>query len=232
MIDLLNGIVVHAKQGARTQYRPIQSSLTSSSHPVDIVKSFMALYPFKTLYIADLNAIQKLTNTGQCHQQILDEIHQLFPQLTLWIDAGVNDATKAKKWHKPYTKLVLGSESFTSLSQYKTLIAALNNSYILSLDFLPQGYAGPAELLQDSQYWPKQVIVMTLAKVGANVGVDICAINATTNKAQSHHVYAAGGIRDLTDLIQLNQLSVHGVLIASALHNLQLSNQDLTSLDI
>lgn len=230
MIDLLNGVVVHAKQGARTQYRAIQSSLTSSSHPVDIVKSFMALYPFKTLYIGDLNAIQKLTNTGQCHQQILEEIHQLFPQLTLWIDAGVNDATKVKKWHKPYTKLVLGSESFTSLSQYKTLIAALNNSYVLSLDFLPEGYAGPAELLQDSQYWPKQVIVMTLAKVGTNAGMDNNAINATANKVQNHHVYAAGGIRDLNDLIQLKQLSVHGVLIASALHNLQLSSQDLTSL--
>lgn len=231
MIDLLNGVVVHAKQGARAQYRAIQSSLTSSSHPVDIVKSFMALYPFKTIYIADLNAIQKLANTGQCHQQILEEIHQLFPQLTLWIDAGINDAVEAKKWQKTYTQFVLGSESFTSLSQYKSLIAELNNSYVLSLDFLPQGYAGPAELLQDSQHWPEEVIVMTLAQVGANVGVDNSAINAIANKAQNHHVYAAGGIRDLNDLMQLKQLSVHGALIASAFHNLQLSSQDLTNLD-
>jgi len=231
VIDLLNGVVVHAKQGARAQYRAIQSSLTSSSHPVDIVKSFMALYPFKTLYIADLNAIQKLSNTGQCHQQILEEIHQLFPHLTLWIDAGINDEIEANKWQKTYTQLVLGSESFTSLSQYKTLITELNNPYVLSLDFLPQGYAGPAELLQDSQHWPEEVIVMTLAQVGANIGVDNSAINAIANKAQNNHVYAAGGIRALNDLMQLKQLSVHGALIASAFHNLQLSSQDLTNLD-
>lgn len=231
MIDLLNGVVVHAKQGARAQYRAIQSSLTSSSHPIDIVKSFMALYPFKTLYIADLNAIQQLSNTGQCHLQILEIIHQLFPHLTLWIDAGINDADEAKKWQQPYTQLVLGSESFTSISQYQTLIAELNNSYVLSLDFLPQGYAGPIELLQDTQLWPEEVIVMTLAQVGANIGVDNSAINAIANKAQNHHVYAAGGIRDGNDLMQLKQLSIHGALIASALHNLQLSSQDLTRFD-
>lgn len=230
MIDLLNGVVVHAKHGARAQYRTIQSSLTSSSHPVDIVKSFMALYPFKTLYIADLNAIQQLSNTGQCHHQILEEIHQLFPQLTLWIDAGIYDEVEANKWQKSYTQLVLGSESFASLSQYETLIAKLTNPYVLSLDFLPKGYAGPTELLQESQYWPKQVIVMTLAQVGANIGVDNSAINAIANKAQNHHIYAAGGIRDLNDLMQLKQFTIHGALVASALHNLQLSCQDLTSI--
>ena len=230
MIDLLNGVVVHAKQGERAQYRAIQSSLTSSSHPIDIVKSFMALYPFKTLYIADLNAIQKLNSKGQCHQQILEEIHQLFPQLTLWIDAGINDADEAKKWQKSYTQLVLGSESFANFVQYQTLIAELNNPYVLSLDFLPQGYAGPAELMQDAQHWPEQMILMTLAQVGANIGVDNNAINAIAKKGQNHHIYAAGGIRDLNDLMQLRQLTIHGALIASALHNLQLSSQDLTSL--
>ncbi len=231
MIDLLNGVVVHAKQGARAQYRAIQSSLTSSSHPADIVKSFMALYPFKTLYIADLNAIQKLANIGQCHQQILEEIHQLFPHLTLWIDAGINHKVEAKKWQKSYMQLVLGSESFTSLLQYQTLIAELNNPYVLSLDFLPKGYAGPIELLQESQHWPSEVIAMTLAKVGANIGFDNMAIDSIVNKAKHHQIYAAGGIRDLKDLTQLKHLSVHGALIASALHNLQLSSQDLASLD-
>jgi len=231
VIDLLNGVVVHAKQGARAQYRAIQSSLTSSSHPIDIVKSFMALYPFKTLYIADLNAIQKLANTGQSHQQILEEIHLLFPHLTLWIDAGINDDVEAQKWQKSYTQLVLGSESFTRLSQYQTLIATLNKSYVLSLDFLPQGYAGPTELLQDSQHWPKEVIVMTLKQVGANMGIDHIAVNAIVNKAQHHQIFAAGGIRGINDLSQLKKLYVHGALIASALHHLQLSSQDLVSLD-
>lgn len=232
MIDLLNGIVVHARRGARAQYQAIQSSLTNSYHPIDIVKSFMALYPFKTLYIADLNAIQQLPNNHQCHQQIIEEIHQLFPDLTIWIDAGINQQKEVEKWQKSYTRLVLGSECFISLTQYQTLVATLNNPYILSLDFLPQGYIGPQELLRNTQYWPNEVIVMTLAQVGANTGADWLTLGKITSKTQQHHIYGAGGIRDINDLTQLKRLNIHGVLIASALHNRQLSKQGIINLNV
>lgn len=227
MIDLLNGIVVHAKKGVRAQYRPIQSALTNSSQPVDIVKTFMALYPFKTLYVADLNAIQGLTNTGQCHQQILEEIHHAFPHLTIWIDAGINHQEQAEKWQNTYTQLVLGSESFTEVEQYQSLISQLKKPCVLSLDFSPQGYSGPADLLHNTQHWPKAIIVMTLMQVGAGLGANLPTIQSILAKTNSHHIYAAGGIRHLNDLLQLKQLNVHGALIASALHHQQLSSQDL-----
>jgi len=231
VIDLLNGVVVHAKKGARAQYQPIQSSLTDTSHPLDIVKAFLTLYPFKTLYIADLNAIQNLPNTGQCHHQIIEAIHQQFPQLTLWIDAGINNIETAEKWVKPYTQLVLGSESFSSLEQYQLLSNKLTMPFTLSLDFLPQGYAGAEALLQKSQYWPNDVIVMTLAQVGANTGVHTPTIHDVLLTASNQNIYAAGGIRDINDLAALKQLNIKGALVASALHNKQLASRDLTSLN-
>ena len=55
VLDIKDGIVVHAKLGLRTQYAPIQSPLCASSAVVDVINAFLALAPFKIVYIADLN---------------------------------------------------------------------------------------------------------------------------------------------------------------------------------
>jgi len=230
VIDLLNGHVVHAKQGHRAHYLPIASQLTTSTKPIDIVKAFMTVYSFNTLYIADLNAIQNLENSARAHHKIIEDIHTIFPKLNIWIDAGINTVEKAKEWDYPYTTIVLGSESFASITQYKTLIAKLNKPYILSLDYLAQGFTGPLELLTSNQYWPKHIIVMTLTKVGANKGGDLQTISNLRAKATTHHIYAAGGIRNINDLQLLEQQQIHGTLLASALHNKQIKTEDFASL--
>ena len=58
VIDLMAGHVVHARFGNRQHYQPIQSLLCNSSKPVDIIQALLELYPFKTIYIADIDAIQ------------------------------------------------------------------------------------------------------------------------------------------------------------------------------
>lgn len=231
VIDLLNGSVVHAKQGHRANYLPIASQLAASTKPIDIVKAFMTVYAFNTLYIADLNAIQNLENSAQAHKEIIEEIQTAFPKLTLWVDAGINTIEKAKKWDYSNATIILGSESFTSIIEYKTLIAELNTPFVLSLDYLVQGFTGPQDLLASNQYWPENIIVMTLTKVGANTGGDINTISDIRAKATKHHVYAAGGIRNIDDLQALKQQHIHGVLIASALHNKQINTEDLTLFD-
>jgi len=230
VIDLLNGMVVHAKEGNRTQYLPTNSPLCQSSKPLDIVKAFMAIYPFKTLYIADLNAIQGIVNKTKPHSQIVEDIHAHFPELTIWLDAGINTTKKVKAWAYPYTKLVLGSESFETISQYESITSQLEQSFTLSIDFLPNGYTGPPALLENYVHWPKDIIAMTLANVGANTGVDTQTIKKLLTKAKTHRIYAAGGIRHVKDLLALKQLGVKGALIASALHNQQINTADIEKL--
>ncbi|MEO1956945.1 MAG: HisA/HisF-related TIM barrel protein [Methylophilaceae bacterium] len=230
VVDLLNGLVVHAKKGIRSEYHPIQSSLTDSSHPVDIVKAFQRLHPFKTLYVADLNAIQDLKNTGECHHRILAMIHQTFPDLTIWVDSGINSLQKTEKWAADYIQIVLGSESFSSIAQYQSFTSKLTRPFTLSLDFSPQGYLGPEALLQDQKLWPTETIAMTLSQVGTNAGVDTQIIQSLLSKTDRQGIYAAGGIRDINDLLQLKQQAAKGALIASALHNKQLTSKDLSIL--
>lgn len=227
VIDLMNGIVVHAKKGERSQYQPIASSLIKSSNPLDIVKAFMDIYPFNILYIADLNAIQEIENTGSTHISIINNIKDAFPELTLWVDAGINNKSKAETWSACSATAVLGSESFQTVEQYQSNVQSLNRPFVLSLDFLPQGYLGPEALIRDSQFWPEETIVMTLTKVGSNTGVDIPIVKQILAKANNHAIYAAGGVRDLDDLCELKQLGIKGALLASALHHQQISTNDL-----
>ncbi len=230
VIDLLNGVCVHAKQGLRAQYQPIHSSLTHSSQPLDIVKAFMAIHPFKTLYIADLNAIQSTNELGQTHAAILTEIKQQFPQLELWVDAGTSTIQKTTYFQSLGVQIVLGSESFPAMTSYQTLQKHLDSNYILSLDFLREGYRGPTSLLTDTTAWPKKVIAMTLSQVGTNAGVDNSAIHQLLERSTGQEIYAAGGIRHIDDLRTLNTEGVKGALIASALHHQALTSSDLEAL--
>ena len=58
VVDLMGGLVVHARAGERDRYRPLESPLAASSEPADVVRGLLALHPFRSLYIADLDAIQ------------------------------------------------------------------------------------------------------------------------------------------------------------------------------
>ena len=77
VIDLKGGLVVHARMGRRELYRPIRTPLARTSHPVDVVGGIMSIYPFATLYIADLDAIEGHENN---HATIL-QVKQAFPQV-------------------------------------------------------------------------------------------------------------------------------------------------------
>jgi phosphoribosylformimino-5-aminoimidazole carboxamide ribotide isomerase len=52
VIDVKNGIVVHARGGDRAKYQPLASPLAESAAPVDAVAGLLGLFPFDTLYVA------------------------------------------------------------------------------------------------------------------------------------------------------------------------------------
>jgi phosphoribosylformimino-5-aminoimidazole carboxamide ribotide isomerase len=229
VIDLLNGVVVHAKKGERQHYQPIQSFLTSSSKPLEIVAALLEIYPFTQLYIADLNAIQKTAGAYKTNYHVIEAITQHYPSLTLWVDAGISNNHELITWGELNIRLVLGSENFASIDNYCSL-KHLEKNFVLSLDFMSHGYQGPAELLTQNEHWPQDVIVMSLANVGANQGANIPLLSEFMNHKKDLNVYAAGGIRDVDDLILLKQIGVDGVLIATALHQKQITTKALETL--
>lgn len=222
VIDLLDGVVVHAKKGERQHYKAIQSLLTHSSKPLDIVAALLEYFPFKQLYIADLNAIQKLNHT-QDNYTVIENIAKHFPELEIWIDAGISSPAELGLWKILNAKLILGSENFSNIDEYLAIKQQINSPFILSLDYMPQGYIGPEELVQSMQYWPEDVILMSLSHVGANSGANTQLLETFKPFAQKHNLYAAGGIRGAEDLTSLKDFGAHGALIATALHQKQLN---------
>lgn len=225
VIDLLNGAVVHAQQGQRQNYQPIKSLLTHSIKPLDVVTALLDVYPFSQLYIADLNAIQQSGDNFNA----IRAVAQKFPHLKLWIDAGIHFSQFIAN-----SSVILGSENFPNdISGLENFLACKNQqkkSFVLSLDFMPNGYQGPNQLLESSHYWPQDVIVMSLQNVGANQGANVNLMQKILALASGKNLYAAGGVRHVEDLIALKSMGIHGALIATALHQKQLSTDEIESL--
>jgi len=224
VMDLLNGHVVHAKHGDRAHYQPLQSALTDGSNPLTVAAALLKHYPCQHLYIADLNAIQKLPGH---HLEVIKQIAQQHPDVSLWVDAGIANQPTLKLWAGHHFNLILGSENFSSLDNFLEISAMLNKQFILSLDFMPHGYQGPEALIQNSQYWPEKVILMTLAKVGSQSGTDLKLISQFAQYAEQFELFAAGGVRNLNDLKSLKDMGVKGALVASALHNGQIKSSEI-----
>lgn len=217
VVDLKGGVVVRAHRGEREAYRPIETPLSSSAMPCDVVSGLLALAPFRTLYVADIDAI---TGVGT-NDVALRDLRIRFPDIALWVDAGEGDPARiaARAKTGPGTPIV-GTES---LGEADVEAALAMDGVILSLDHDAAGPRGPEQAHRDARLWPARVIVMTLARVGSGEGPDMAALDRTARRAQaqgaSPALYAAGGVRGPADLEVLARAGIAGALVASALHD-------------
>jgi phosphoribosylformimino-5-aminoimidazole carboxamide ribotide isomerase len=213
VIDLKDGQVVSAQHGQRETYCPLRSTLCNSSSIEDVLQGFLSVYPFKTLYIADLNAI---TNTGS-NQNIIDKVVAENLNMEFWVDNGIkiqNITAFSDTKYRP----IIGSEYQTQTEPYPAYSFLKKN--ILSLDFFPEtGYMGPKELINNPDLWPQDIIIMSLEHVGQNKGPDIQKLAGFCQKHPDKNFIAAGGIRHEKDLLDLRKIGVNHALIASALHS-------------
>jgi phosphoribosylformimino-5-aminoimidazole carboxamide ribotide isomerase len=225
VIDLKDGVVVHARMGMRSAYAPIETPLSPTSRPTDVARGLLSIFPFKKFYVADLNAIENKDNNNAALKRLsLD-----FPELVFWVDAGIADVHHAQRWFEAgLGHLVLGSETQRDSDLIRFLCR--NNRTILSLDFRGDAFLGPASLLNEANIWPTNVIVMTLARVGSASGPDMNWLTTIKSRAANCQVYAAGGVRDANDLASLAAAGIAGALVATSLHNGKLTGAQIARL--
>ncbi len=216
VIDLKGGRVVYAQHGNRANYQPINSYLCQSSSIVDVLDAFLSLYDFKTFYIADLDAICQTGN----HQKIIADIVKTYPNIEFWIDNGMKFSKLEYPVFKNYQP-VIGSESQQSTTKIP------KSKFILSLDFKHSKQLGPAELFENNNYWPENIIIMTLARVGSQTGPDFTRLKQYCRQYPKNNFIAAGGIRHVDDLNKLNKIGVKQALLASALHSGTITAENL-----
>ncbi len=211
VIDLLNGCVVHARSGQRDRYRPIQTPLCQGSSPNAVIDGLLGMHPFKTLYVADLDA---LTGVGN-HDAVLERLQRDYPGLQFWIDRGLPPSGLPRLG--PNGIPVIGSESLTD--GRSAMLPNLSMEFILSLDFMGEALLGDQCLVDDTGLWPDTVIVMSLSRVGASLGPDFQRLQEYRSRWPRKTIIAAGGVRNVDDLHRLDGMGVGGVLLASALHS-------------
>ena len=146
VLDLKGGTVVRARMGRRDQYRPIETPLSPTSDPVDVARGLLSVHPFRIVYVADLDAIER---SGD-NRAALARLKAAFPDVTLWVDNGLADCDGADEWLADgLGHLVLGSEAQANADLVRRLAA--DARVILSLDFRDRTFEGPPALLEDSR---------------------------------------------------------------------------------
>src|SRR5215203_5774410 len=149
VIDLKADRVVRARMGQRHLYQGIETILSPASDSLSITAGLLSLYPFGTLYVADLDAIE---GRGD-HRAVLTQLKARHPQLMLWVDNGIANADAAAAWlDTGLGCLVLGSETQRDICVIRDLVA--HQRVVLSLDFRSDAFQGPPELLEQPHIWP------------------------------------------------------------------------------
>ncbi len=234
VLDILNGVAVHAMRGERREYRPLRSVLCASSDPLDIALVFKS-FGFSELYVADLDAILGKRGNFALYRQIIAEA-----DLDLMIDAGINNIEKARKvLETGVSDIIIGTETLKNLGFVKQSIKSFGkNRVIVSMD-LKEGkvismsetirFRDPLSLAETLERMGViKIIILDLARVGTERGVHLSIVRRVLEKT-SVEVLTGGGIRGIDDLEELRNMGVSGALVATILHTGKLTAKELKS---
>ena len=224
VMDLLDGVVVHAKRGERDQYKPIDlfSSIVSSSDPVHIIEE---LKPAE-VYIADLN---RLMNSGD-NREIVKELRTRNKDLRIMLDYGVKGMIDLKEAVDAELSdtFVLGTETTSmDLIEEASKSDMLNDKRVsVSVDLFNKEVLtsdkrlkiDPLSLIKALNEYPIQdVIVLDLDRVGTKSGIDFDFL-ARAVAVSEHNILCGGGVRTREDIAKMEKIGV-GALVATALHD-------------
>ena len=159
--------------------------------------------------------------------------------MTLWLDGGFSGLPAARAALAALgeaasrVRPVFGTESFQCAAGFERCFPAPGGATadsaaaaalqgLLSLDRRHEAPMDPAGAWQRPGHWPRELIVMTLDRVGADAGPDLSTLAEVRADAPRARLFGAGGIRGEADLEAAQAAGAAGWLVASALHDLKL----------
>lgn len=208
VLDLMGGKVVRANGGDRASYPILNLRDARPGDAAEILSCLLCVYPFRTIYLADLDAL-----TGKVPQiDLIERIHDDFPSLTLWVDAGTVSVPL------PDIVSVIGTESLVDVQRLPTMMPA---NWCLSIDHRDGELIGCLPDIEPAWAAPMAVIDMNLACVGQRLGIAwrLSHVHPFLASRASTHRVLAGGIRAPNDLRLARDAGFSAVLCGSALYD-------------
>jgi phosphoribosylformimino-5-aminoimidazole carboxamide ribotide isomerase len=229
----MNGKVVHAIKGNRDSYRPLNTNLSTSSDPIDVISGFNARFDFDELYVAELDGIMK----GQVNFSLLTKICNT-NSMSVMIDAGFRNSQSVREIIRTgCSAVIVSTESLERISSLSKIIKASGEiPTIISIDLIDGKVVSKCTDLRGllpsdaakvlEKCGVSQMILIDISRVGSENGVNIETVREVFDTVKVPLI-VGGGIRSKHEIISLSELGIKGVLISTALHKGFLNREDL-----
>ncbi len=237
VLDIRRGIAVHAQRGDRKRYGPVQSCLTSSADPLVLLEKLHAALGCTEVYVADLDALEQ---TGD-NLVVVNRLAGHVEGVSLLVDAGVRSAADARRLLDIGARVILASETSAAPHQVAEIAHGVGfDNVVCSLDLRQRSVvwgtsASPLQSPDDAlaslgDSGIRSVIILEMDRIGAETGVDCHFLAPLIRRYPEMEILIGGGVRDVQDLLILQDIGAAGALVATAIHRGTLSRDDLALL--
>jgi len=238
VIDIRQGIAVHARRGDRDRYGPVQSCLAPSADPLVLLERLHAALGCQEVYVADLDALEETGDNLVLVAALVNHVGGVH----LLVDAGLRSAADARRLLDiGVGRVVLASESSGGPHQIAEIGRAVGFEHVVcSLDLRQRSVvwgtaassiqSADAVLASLSASGIRSVIILEMDRIGAETGVDSHFLAPLIQRHQGIEILVGGGVRDIRDLLILRDIGAAGALVGTALHRGTISREDLAVL--
>lgn len=246
VLDLSQGVAVHAQAGDRANYAPLKSDLVPGrdGDAIALLRAFHADLGVHECYVADLDAIQGGAIQRSLIRQ-LAEFHTGFSGALL-VDAGTNTPGGALEVLScGASEVVVGLETLHAFADLVSIVRRLGPTRVVfSLDLRlgspvlhpamqDAAGAGPDAVTlaaQAADAGVSTLLLLDLGRVGTGCGVDLGLLEMVRRRVPGIRLLAGGGVLTRRDLDRMRDAGCDGALIASAIHMGRVTASDLAEL--
>lgn len=220
VLDVIDGQVVHAVGGKRQHYRPITSTLTGSTDPVDVANALLAATGASELYVADLDAI-RWGISDFAFNRFLEHV-----DATVFIERGglrsKSGLVRVREIDSLETRLPLEQLRLHARKPGAVFSIDLKNGQLIDgwKEWGLSSATGAFGLVCKAfELGYRSFIVLDLARVGTGTGTGTeSLLKSILEEFPNVELIAGGGVRTWGDVDRIGAAGADAVLVASALH--------------
>lgn len=237
VIDILNSETVHAIKGERDKYKPLETDLTKSSNPLDLMSAIQKTYSLNEFYIADLDSIIKNEPNIKLINQILQN-----EDLNLMLDPGIKSLDDLELFVSTIKidQLIFGIETIKSLDIISRGIERIGrDKLIVSIDLykgkiiseVPEiKCMNPIQIVKElNDFNIKKIILLDLFRVGQKLG-GIPNLYLKIKNIFRGNILVGGGLKNYNDIKKFYENRFSGVLVGTAIYDGTIKPKDIKNL--